>query len=64
VEPRGAEGGNERSADQGRREPTVMRRTITQSANICCKLDHSTAQVVENSEEAVTVMVPDKGGDE
>ena len=63
MEPEGAEGCNERSADQGRREPTIMRRTSIQSANICCKLDHSTAQVVENSEVTVTVMAPVRGGD-
>ena len=41
-----------------------MRRTSTQTASICCKLDHSTAQAVENSEVTVTAMVPAKGGDE
>jgi hypothetical protein len=40
-----------------------MKRTSAETANICCKLDNSTAKAVENSEVTVTAMVPAKGGE-
>jgi hypothetical protein len=60
---RGAEARQQAERRPGK-EPTSKGRTSTQTANRCCKLDHSTAQAVENSEVTMTAMAPAKGGDE